>query len=139
MTVSKEVASWISQDEISAIIGELESALSRSHELLDKHKKRAFYATDCPDGDTYTKFIVAFTKACQNAGLCTLDFTYHGYENRNLLSVAHHGNDVESDLHSEPSHSDVFFKLEKEPEYCRMNISYMRSTTMPELVQYKYM
>lgn len=138
VTYSDDATCWLSEDAVKARIDEITAALESAKKLLNKHEEVVFYAADCPGGETYTQFINDFKKQCSDAGLCTLDFTFHGNQGENKLSVAHHGTEVITDTYSEPAHDTVFFKLIKAPAYRRMDINYMRSTTLEELKQYKW-
>lgn len=135
---SDEVSCWLSQDAIQAQIDEIEAKLNCARKLLAKHKKTVFYVTDCPGGETYTQFIIDFKKQCSDVGLSTFGFTFHGEENKNFLRVAHNGtaNKDEDETYDKPSYTTIFFKLVKELAYRRMDIGYMKSTTVPKLKQY---
>lgn len=128
-----EIDDWISQDALSEKISALEAELKSARMLMGKYAQKAFYATDCPGGETYMQFIKEFKKECRDGGLSTFGFSFHGFENENCLSVAHNGNDVESDTHDEPSHFDLFLKVKGLPTYSRMSVSFVHFTNAPEI------
>jgi len=133
VTCNSEIDLWLSQDAVSEKMSALESALKSTRTLMGKYGKKIFYATDCPGGETYSQLIKEFKNICNEKGLSTFGFSFHGFENENYLSVAHNGNDVESDTHNEHSHFDALSQVKNDPKYARMKVSYVHFTNAPEL------
>lgn len=130
---SGEIDAWLSQDEANEHVKMLEAKLHNARMVMAKHKQKVFYATDCPGGEVYMQLIKEFKKECVERGLPVSDFTFHGFDEENTLSISHNGSDVESDSQVIPSHSDVLLSLKKNEKYARINIKYMYFTNTPEL------
>lgn len=130
---------WVSVDDVNEHIKVLEQELANQKEKSDKLTAITFYETDCPNGETFNHFIDTFKRQCEDAGLSVWEFTYHGSDNSNKLSVCHNGYGYCEDYLQDDNvtHFEIFDKIKKDPKYARLRAEFMRSTTLPKVRGYQ--
>jgi hypothetical protein len=123
---------WQSKEQVQAEINDAMVRLRVKQQQLSQLNCRVFYGTDCPQGETYQAFINEFTHACAAQKICLNGFTFHGMDNENSLSIAHNGSD-ENDTDNVTTPTTIFFELQRNPAYQRLDLIYCHSINQPEL------
>ena len=122
---------WLSNDQLTQAFRDNKALLRKQERQLKSLRSPAFYATDCPNGETYQAFINEFKARCKTNGLDISQYTYHGHDGHNILSVSNNG--VEADEALDINQTEIFFNLKDEPQFERLSLHYCASTTIPKL------
>ena len=127
---------WMDAETIARQKGNLTKEIQSLSALDRILESPAYYDCDCPNGSVYNEFITEFKDGCAANGLSTSEFTFHGDEHSNRLTVSHHGTDVgctDDECYQGITQSDVFFALENQPKYSRIEQGYCHTTNQPEI------